>query len=86
MISNPSPLHPGKVLSEIYMAEMSLNQTQFAKRCNCAPRKINEIVNGKRGISPSFAITLESVLGTSAEMWVRMQADFDLWEARLRVA
>jgi addiction module HigA family antidote len=86
MISNPSPLHPGKVLSEIYMAEMNLNQTRFAKRCKCAPRKINEIVNGKRGISPSFAITLESVLGTSAEMWVRMQADFDLWEARLKVA
>jgi addiction module HigA family antidote len=68
------------------MAEMNLNQTHFAKRCKCAPRKINEIVNGKRGISPSFAITLESVLGTSAEMWVRMQADFDLWEARLKVA
>jgi len=86
MISNPSPLHPGKVLSEIYMAEMNLNQTHFARRCECAPRKINEIVNGKRGISPSFAITLESVLGTSAEMWVRMQADFDLWEARRKVA
>jgi addiction module HigA family antidote len=86
MISNPSPLHPGKVLSEIYMTEMNLNQTQFSKRCKCAPRKINEIVNGKRGISPSFAITLESVLETSAEMWVRMQADFDLWEARLKVA
>ncbi len=86
MISNPSPLHPGKVLSEIYMAEMNLNQTGLAKRCRCAPRKINEIVNGKRGISPSFAITLESVLGTSAEMWVRMQADYDLWEARRKVA
>jgi addiction module HigA family antidote len=86
MISNPLPLHPGKVLSEIYMAEMNLNQTSLAKLCACAPRKINEIVNGKRGISPSFAIVLESVLGTSAEMWVRMQAEYDLWEARLKVA
>ena len=86
MISNPSPLHPGQVLSEIYMQEMSLNQTGLAELCRCAPRKINEIVNGKRGISPSFAITLESVLGTSAEMWVRMQADHDLWKARLKVA
>ena len=68
MISSPSPLHPGKVLSEIYMDEMKLNQTHFAKRCKCVPRKINEIVNGKRGISASFAITLESVLGTNAEM------------------
>jgi addiction module HigA family antidote len=86
MISNPSPLHPGKVLSEIYMTEMDLNQTGLAKRCQCSPRKINEIVNGKRGISPSFAITLEAVIGTSAEMWVRMQADYDLWKARLKVA
>jgi len=86
MISNPSPLHPGIVLSEVYMTEMNLNQTTLANLCKCAPRKINEIVNGKRGISPSFAITLESAIGTSAEMWVRMQADHDLWKARLKVA
>ena len=86
MIDNPFPLHPGKVLSEIYMTEMGLSQTSLAKRCGCASRKVNEIVNGKRGISPSFAITLEAVLGTSAEMWVRMQAEYDLWEARQKVA
>jgi addiction module HigA family antidote len=82
MIKNPSPLHPGQVLSEIYMSEMNLNQSDLARRCGCSPRKINEIVNGKRGISADFAITLEGVLGTSAEMWVRMQAEYDLWEAR----
>ena len=86
MITNPLPLHPGKVLAAVYMTEMGLNQTELAKRCGCSPRKINEIVNGKRGISPSFAIVLESVLWTSAEMWVRMQAEFDLWEARQDVA
>ena len=86
MIDNPLPLHPGKVLSKVYMVEMSLNQTDLAKRCGYAPRKINEIVNGKRGISPAFAIVLESVPGTSAEMWVRMQAEYDLWEARGLVA
>ena len=86
MIDNPLPLHPGKVLSEIYMTQMGLNQSALAKLCDCSPRKVNEIVNGKRGISPSFAIILESVLGTSAEMWVRMQAEFDLWEARQKAA
>ena len=86
MINNPLPLHPGKVLAEVYMAEMRLNQTDLAKLCGCSPRKINEIVNGKRGISPAFAIVLESVLSTSAEMWVRMQAEYDLWEARQEVA
>ena len=86
MISNPLPLHPGKVLSEVYMSQMDLNQTELANLCGCAPRKINEIVNGKRAISPSFAIVLESVLGTTAEMWVRMQAEYDLWEARQKAA
>lgn len=82
MIKNTKPLHPGQVLKEIYMTEMNLNQTSLAEKCNCASRKINEIVNQKRSISPEFALILESALGTSAEMWVRMQADYDLWEAR----
>jgi addiction module HigA family antidote len=86
MIKNLKPLHPGQVLDEIYMKEMKLNQSQLATLCKCSPRKINEIVNGKRGISPEFALVLEKVLGTTAEMWVRMQADFDLWNARKKAA
>ena len=86
MIKNPTPMHPGQVLSVIYMAEMGLNQTTLAEKCGCSPRKINEMVNGKRGISSQFAIILEDVLETSAEMWVRMQADYDLWLARRKVA
>jgi antitoxin HigA-1 len=86
MIKNPKPLHPGQVLDEVYMTEMKLNQTTLAAKCKCSPRKINEIVNGKRGVSPEFAIVLEKVLGTSAEMWVRMQAEYDLWAARRNVA
>jgi addiction module HigA family antidote len=54
MIKNTKPLHPGIVLREVYMAEMNLNQTQLAKICDCSHRKINEIINGKRGISPQF--------------------------------
>ena len=86
MLPNPLPLHPGKVLSEVYMAEMGLSQAGLARRCGCSPAKINGIVNGRHGISPSFAISLEAALGTSAEMWVLMQAEYDLWEARLKVA
>ncbi len=86
MIKNPLPMHPGTVLSDVYMSQLGLNQTALANMCGCSPRKINEIVNGKRGISPAFAIILESVLGASAEMWVRMQAEYDLWEARQKAA
>ena len=86
MITNTNPLHPGVVLSEIYMKEMGLNQSELSRLLLCSPRKINEIVNGKRGISPEFAIDLERVLNTSAEMWVRMQAEYDLFEARAKAA
>lgn len=86
MIKNPKPMHPGIVLNEVYLKEMGLNQSQFAEKCDCSPRKINEIVNGKRAISPEFALVLESVLGTTAEMWVRIQAEYDLWVARKKTA
>ena len=86
MIKNPKPMHPGTVLNEVYMKEMNLNQTELSKKCKCAHRKINEIINGKRSISPEFALVLEKVLGTSAEMWVRMQADYDLSVARAKAA
>ncbi len=86
MIKNPKPMHPGIVLNEIYMKEMGLNQSQLAEKCKCSPRKINEIVNGKRSISPDFALKLEQVLGTTAEMWVRIQAEYDLWVARKKAA
>jgi len=82
MIKNTKPLHPGVVLNEVYMSEMGLTQTELARRCGCSHRKINEIVNSKRGVSPEFAIVLERVLGTTAEMWVRIQAEYDLWVAR----
>lgn len=82
MIKNPKPMHPGRVLFEVYMKEMNLTQVKLAELCKCSHRKINEIVNEKRSISPSFAIVLERVLGTSAEMLVRMQAEYDLSQAR----
>lgn len=86
MIKNPKPLHPGVVLNEIYMREMGINQSELAEMIGCLPKKINEIVNAKRSISPSFALDLERVLGTSAEMWVRMQAEYDLWVVRDKAA
>lgn len=86
MIKNSKPLHPGIVLSEIYMKEMNINQSQLAELIGCLPKRINEVVNGKRGISPQLALELEMVIGTSAEMWVRMQAEYDLSVAREKAA
>jgi len=86
MIKNPAPMHPGIVLQEVYMSEMGLSQSALAESIKYSPGKVNEIVNGKRGISPEFALALERVLKTSANMWVRMQAEFDLYKAKQRAA
>ena len=86
MIKNPKPLHPGIVLNEVCMKEMNLNQSQLAELLGCLPKKVNEVVNGKRGISAQLAIDLEKTIGTSAEMWVRMQAEYDLWVTRENAA
>ncbi len=65
-----------------YRTQLEWTQTKLAQEIGCAHRKINEIINGKRSISPDFALDLEKVLGTEAEMWVRIQAEYDLDQAR----
>ncbi len=83
-LKNPNPLHPGVVLKEVYMKEMNLSQSDLARKLKSSPRKINEIVNQKRGVSAELALQFEEVLGTSASMWVRMQAEYDLFLARVK--
>lgn len=81
-ITNPNPMHPGKVLSEVYMSEMGLNPAQLASKLGCTDSVVNEIIDGKKGMTAEFAIGLERELGTTAQMWVRMQAEYDLGVAR----
>lgn len=82
MLKNPDPSHPGEILSGIYLSQLGWSQTRLAEELGCSHRKIHEIVYGKRAISPEFALDLEAVLNTEAEMWVRLQAEFDLNQAR----
>lgn len=84
-IRDPKPFHPGTVLSDYYMTEMGLSQTRLAELIGCSHRKVNEVVNGKRSVTPAFALDLERVLGTSAEMWVSLQGAYDLWVERQKI-
>lgn len=72
-------VHPGEVLREIYMKDKSLNQSQLAAALGCTHKKVNEIVNGKRAISPAFALQLADFFSTTPELWSRMQSDYDLF-------
>lgn len=75
-------IHPGEVLLEEFLEPMNLSQNQVARDISVAPRRINEIVLGKRAITADTAIRLARYFGTSEKFWIGLQADFDLEEAR----
>ena len=75
-------IHPGEVLHEEFLVPMNLSQNALARAAGVPPRRINEIVLGKRGVSADTALRLARVFGTSERFWLGLQADYDLEEAR----
>ena len=79
-------VHPGEILLEEFLKPMELSQTALAKAISVPPRRINEIVLKKRGVSADTAIRLSMYFGNSEKFWMGLQADYDLEEARLKLA
>ena len=77
-----APIHPGEILREEFMKPRDLSQNALARALNVPPRRVNEIVLEKRGITADTALRLARFFGTSAEMWAGLQADYDLRLAR----
>ena len=75
-------IHPGEVLLEEFLVPMGISQNALARAADVPPRRINEIVLGKRGISADTAVRLARVFGTSERFWLGLQTDYDLEEAR----
>lgn len=75
-------IHPGEVLLEEFLLPMGISQNALARAAGVPPRRVNEIVLGKRGISADTAVRLAAALGTSERFWLGLQADYDLEEAR----
>lgn len=75
-------IHPGEVLLEEFLAPMAISQNALARAIAVPPRRINEIVLGKRAISADTALRLARFFGTSEQFWMGLQADYDLEEAR----
>ncbi|MHB1059754.1 MAG: HigA family addiction module antitoxin [Rhodanobacter sp.] len=74
-------IHPGEVLLEEFLTPMGISQNALARAAGVPPRRINEIVLGKRGVTADTAVRLAAALGTSERFWLGLQADFDLEEA-----
>ena len=75
-----APIHPGEILREEFMKPRDLSQNALARALNVPPRRINEIVLEKRGITADTALRLARFFGTSAEFWLNLQS---LYEIRL---
>ena len=71
-------IHPGEVLLHEFLHPMGISQNALAHAAGVPPRRINEIVLGKRGVTADSAVRLARVLGTSDRFWLGLQADFDL--------
>jgi antitoxin HigA-1 len=74
-------IHPGEVLLEEFLLPMGISQNALARAADVPPRRINEIVLGKRSITADTAVRLAATLGTSERFWLGLQADNDLEEA-----
>jgi len=78
-------IHPGEILFEEFLKPLELSQTALAKAISVPPRRINEIVLKKRGVSADTAIRLAKYFDMSEKFWMGLQADYDLEEAHLKM-
>ena len=75
---------PGEMLLEEYLTPMGIGQVEAARRLGISLNRLNEIVLGKRGITADTALRLSRLLKTSPQLWMRLQADWDLHQAIIR--
>lgn len=76
-----NPPHPGEVLREDVIAPLGLSVTDAADRLAMSRVALSRVLNGKAGISPDLAVRLEQAGAGTAQAWVAMQANYDLWQA-----
>ena len=78
MAKKLAPIHPGEILLEEFLEPMGITQYRLAKDVTVPPRRINEIVHGKRGISADTALRLSKYFGTTERFWLNLQMRYDL--------
>ncbi|MEX0780353.1 MAG: HigA family addiction module antitoxin [Balneolales bacterium] len=76
------PIHPGEILAEEFLNPLGISQRAFARSIDVPANRINDIIRGKRSVTGDTAIRFSLALGTSAEMWLRLQARYELEKAR----
>jgi addiction module HigA family antidote len=80
--SHGAPTHPGEMLREEFLIPMGLTQRELAEGIRVPYQRVNELVNGRRGVTPHTALRLAKFFGTSPEVWMSLQLRWDLYRAR----
>jgi addiction module HigA family antidote len=78
--TNRRPTHPGEMLLEEFLNPMGLTQRDLADGIHVPYQRINELINGRRGITPSTALRLSRYFGTTPDFWMNLQVRWDLYE------
>lgn len=78
---NRAPTHPGEILLEDFLKPLGMTQVELADRIGVSFPRVNEIVKGKRGITPDTALRLSRLFGTTPDFWLTGQLACDLWNA-----
>jgi len=78
---NRPPTHPGEMLFEEFVKPLGLTQAELARRLGVSYPRLNEIIKSRRSVTPDTALRLSRVLGMSADFWLGLQQDWDLWHA-----
>lgn len=76
-----NPFHPGEILLEEFLEPISMTQAAFAEKLGWTKSRLNELIRGKRGVTADAALDLAAALGTSAKLWMNLQATYDLDKA-----
>ena len=79
--TNGPPTHPGEMLLEEFLKPLGMTQAELAKEIGVSYPRVNELVHGKRGITPDTALRLERLLGMEAQFWLNLQMAWDLYHA-----
>ena len=77
-----APTHPGEMLRAEFLEPLALTQRELAKRLGVSYPRVNELVQGHRGITPDTALRLERLLGMDAQFWLNLQLTWDLYHAK----
>ena len=80
--TNREPTHPGEMLAEEFLIPMKITQRQLARAIHVPYQRVNELVNKKRGVTPSTALRLARFFGVSPDFWLNLQARWDLYRAQ----